>query len=167
MPFTGWLLISGARDNRIYCSRCPGVFLTKSDTASHQGGGIHHRVEWTGPLDFAQEVGLPETSRCLLPNWLATSLSESIHLENSRVSASLFFSTKSYEVKGLKKAEGLEKSHHQYRILLNSRNIDFSDLTDKISRVVLLFQANRMISLRFILHRQRKNLSHILSRKLN
>ena len=36
--FTGWLLISGSRDNRIYCSRCPDVFLTKLDTTSHQGG---------------------------------------------------------------------------------------------------------------------------------
>ena len=95
VPFTGWLLISGSTDNRIYCSRCPDVILTKSDTTSHQGGGTHHRIEWTRPLDFAQEVGLPETSRYLLPNWRVTSLSESIHLENSRVSASLFFSTKS------------------------------------------------------------------------
>lgn len=36
-------------------------------------------------MDFVQEVGLLETSRYLFPNWLATSLSESIHLESSPI----------------------------------------------------------------------------------
>lgn len=83
--FSRWLLISGSRDNHIQHSGCPDVFLTRQDTTHHQWGGNHHRIACTRPLDLGQEVDLLETSRHLFPNWLATSLSESIHLEISSI----------------------------------------------------------------------------------
>lgn len=57
-----WLPTLGSRDNRIYCSRCPDVFDKVGHNQSSRGRKpSQNRM---GPaLTFAQEVGLPETSR--------------------------------------------------------------------------------------------------------